>query len=286
MEIKTICRDCVFAECKNVDNLYIQTGCKLKRLEKFIEQGKANLIKNETEFNTDLKQYYEISRYCNTCRNSLWEQNVLSKLKNIDDVLLEEIYPTLTVVFLLNNSSEILHLHATCKKITLLQPDEFIVVNNSNCDRNTVSNIIDSYLKNNTILWKNIKPVREYEDALFVLLDNLDKVDSKFILFVKNQDIHKIDDSITFKIHNSINNKLDKWVLIKDENDFPFITTKNMLKNLIFTELKPEDNSTEEEIKQINKINEELDIIKKIGLISDLNNESNYIKNFSYINSL
>lgn len=286
MEIKTICRDCIFAECKNVDGLYIQTGCKLKRLEKFIEQGKANLIKNETEFNTDLKQYYEISRYCNTCRNPLWEERILANLKNVEDVLLEEIYPTLTVVFLLNDSSEILHLHATCKKITLLQPDEFIVVNNSNCDRNTVSNIIDSYLKNNTILWKHIKPIREYEDSLFVLLDNLDKVDSKFILFVKNQDIHKIEDSIAFKIHNSINNKLDKWVLIKDENDFPFLTTKNMLKNLIFTELKPEENSTEEQIQQINKINEELDILKKIKLISDLNNESNYIKNFSYINSL
>lgn len=52
--IQTICRDCVF---KIGDP---QTGCELGRLNKFIDQGKANLTDN----------YYTIERFCNTCRNS------------------------------------------------------------------------------------------------------------------------------------------------------------------------------------------------------------------------
>ena len=53
--INTTCKDCIFKIEENGE----QTGCQFGRLEKFIQLGQA--VKKDN--------YYEISRFCNTCRN-------------------------------------------------------------------------------------------------------------------------------------------------------------------------------------------------------------------------
>ena len=288
MEIKTICRDCVFAEIGEVDGLTIQTGCEFKRVEKFLEQGKASLIKNETEINKPLKQYYEINRYCNNCRNTDWLQRVLLKKKHPIDVVLEETYPTLAIVFILRSEEDLTNLHYTCQEIQnqTFDPDEFIVLNNSGKNSIKVSDIIDSYLKDKNLIWRQIRPIYSYSDPLYILLDNLQKVDSKFIAVLEKKNIDRIPLNIRPRLHQSLNVNLDRWILLKDIEYFPFITTKNMLQNLISKEIVIEEGMSADEIKMVMEINEELDIINKIEKISKLNKEENYIKNFDYLGKI
>lgn len=58
--MKTACEYCLF---KQTDN-GIQTGCAANRLSKFKSAGQANLVNNS----------YEISNFCNMCKNVYWSQ--------------------------------------------------------------------------------------------------------------------------------------------------------------------------------------------------------------------
>jgi len=285
VELKTSCLNCIFAEINSVDNLTIQTGCSLKRLEKFVKQGKANLVKNESEINKDLKQYYEIGRYCNTCRNSDWLNWVNQKKIHPEDKILEEIYPSLSIVFILESEKDFDNLYLTCKNLKNQDyiSNEFIVLNNSGANQLKVSNILDEYLGKEDIIWKHIKPINIYEDSLFILLDNLNKIESKFILVLKDDQILNVPRNLTFKIHYSINTLLNRWILIKNNEDFPFLTTKGMLHNTVYSEFIFNEGLSENEKQSLFQINEELNIIKKIEKMAKLNNEENFIQNFDYL---
>lgn len=85
-KITTHCKDCVFNIKKDGD----QEGCKLSRIERFIELGQAEL----REY--DGNRHYAINRLCNACRNSAWadtKKDIMSALKreinlNIDYLVL------------------------------------------------------------------------------------------------------------------------------------------------------------------------------------------------------
>lgn len=66
VDFKTICRDCIFADF--TDDSVTQTGCKLGRLDKFREKNKTKLVEDENGL-----EYYEISTFCNTCRDNTWD---------------------------------------------------------------------------------------------------------------------------------------------------------------------------------------------------------------------
>lgn len=91
VDIRTICRDCIFAEF--TDDAITQTGCKLGRLDKFREKQKAKIIEDENGL-----EYYEIGTFCNTCRNTEWDdkfsepvERVLKEIEiKVDAVILDD----------------------------------------------------------------------------------------------------------------------------------------------------------------------------------------------------
>lgn len=67
LDFKTICRDCVFAKYNN--EYTEQVGCEFNRLEKFPNK---KIVKDES---TGIS-YYEITSFCNYCRNHDWSMRL------------------------------------------------------------------------------------------------------------------------------------------------------------------------------------------------------------------
>lgn len=67
-KIKTSCEICIFR--KNDEN-HNQVGCKLNRLQKFINRGEAEKYNN----------YYHINRFCNTCRSTGTKEEILKEVE-------------------------------------------------------------------------------------------------------------------------------------------------------------------------------------------------------------
>ena len=91
VDIKTICRDCIFAEF--TDDAVTQIGCKLGRLDKYRDKGKAKPIEDENGL-----EYYEITTFCNTCRNKEWDdkfsdpvERVLAEIQlKVDAIIIDD----------------------------------------------------------------------------------------------------------------------------------------------------------------------------------------------------
>lgn len=76
LDIKTICRDCIFAEF--TEDAITQTGCKLGKLDIYRDKDKAKAIEDENGL-----EYYEISTFCNTCRDKTWDDKFSDPIERV-----------------------------------------------------------------------------------------------------------------------------------------------------------------------------------------------------------
>lgn len=194
--IKTTCEKCIFKLEKDCD----QYGCYVGKLDKFLENGDATKEKN----------YYTISRMCNSCRdtpkssdleedaklvneenktnfylfinccdNDIIPQKTIESLKSLE-------YTNLTVHFIFNSG----------KFVTLFSE---------------INDLIDGDFK-----FRVSKIVKD-EDVHYTITSTINQLDKNyFIGFVDCN--NEIDNTIFEEINNKINKELNQLICYLDEN--------------------------------------------------------------------
>jgi hypothetical protein len=136
-QIKTSCKDCIFGMWEELEHKQEQIGCKFARLDKFQANGGINLIKLDKDSSEICEEkdvvleYYEISRFCNYCRNQDWKEQQ-KKDSNLFELVVEEGKIGFTFIIYIDKRTKLKNLEKTVGLINNQeQPcNEVILVSN------------------------------------------------------------------------------------------------------------------------------------------------------------
>lgn len=188
--IKTSCENCVF----RINENDIQIDCKLDRLQKFKNRGKADLQDSG---------YYIIDRFCNTCRDS-------SSFISMDQ-LNQEI--SISCTFILNGNLD--NLWRLLKDVSNLEfmPQRTVVFLSRSFDRDRYldfQNIFNS--KSKQLIFKRYIEDISIESALDEICH---RTDTQYYSYITDL----IDGNPLEELNSLLNNDLERVVaIIKDKN--------------------------------------------------------------------
>lgn len=210
--IVTDCKNCVFAKFENGN----QYGCELARLERFSKYGGITKVEKESG------SHFIINRFCNTCRNLDWANNI-SESEWKEKVLKEiELKVSLVVFFQEEDSLENLSVFIDSCAQQKIMPKEVIVLNKRKIDRKSISDLLDKKLSKLDILWHNT--------FFYIDEDNIEKYINKIINKITGQYFSvfilpkTLDDNFIEKLNVSINHRLERYVLLESDNGITFQT--------------------------------------------------------------
>lgn len=209
MTLRTICRDCVFAEFNA--ELTEQTGCYFNRLEKFKER---NLIENKVDEETNLK-YFEIQTFCNACRNSAWAskyEDLVEKVKKETQIQVDFILAPDTSKLewkdeVINKTTEYVNQVIRPKKIVIVLHKYTKTVLDLTLELNKI-------VKDTKITFEIVNVIAEINENTKQLIDYA--VDKSYSQYVTLLDCDKsIENNFIEKLNDLMNVKLRPFSLIE-----------------------------------------------------------------------
>lgn len=219
-DIRTICRDCIFAEF--TDDAVTQIGCKLGRLDKFREKGKAHPIEDENGL-----EYYEINTFCNTCRNSEWDdkfsepvERVLKEVElKVDAVIIDDTNHDNWQEDILTSVRSLINQN--------LRPCRIVIV----CYRKTkpVTTLRDEMDKAG--IKYDIVNVLDYSSSPYALLNHgVKRCRNQFYTVVESGDELPLD--YFENINKIINDELGQFSMIEPKEQLTGLTIQRQLHNM------------------------------------------------------
>jgi len=211
-DLKTICRDCIFAEF--TDDAVTQTGCKLGRLDKFRDKGKTKPIEDENGL-----EYYEISTLCNTCRDKNWEDKFTDSIPRV----IKEVELKIDAIILDDSNHDNWHQDVMVSVQSLLnqvlKPCRIVVV---------VYNKMKAFSGLKELLDKagikyDIVNVLEYTNNSYLLLNHgISRCRNQYYSVVESGNV--LPNDYFAKLNKIINNDLDQFSMIEPVNDTGSLT--------------------------------------------------------------
>jgi hypothetical protein len=225
VEIKTICRDCIFAEFN--EEYTKQTGCKLNRLSKFAAAG---LIKDLYDEKTGLISV-EIQRFCNACRNSEWA----SKYEDPEDKLKKEIELRLDFI-VIDNEKESWEddIISSCKSLVnqTIKPRKIIILfYRSTKPIVSLREKIISLLKETNIKYEIVNVLRSVPNINNVIDEAITKSNSQYYTLCDAGDT--IDNNFIEKLNKLLNEDLVQFSMIEPTEGRTGLTVQRLIHKLI-----------------------------------------------------
>jgi hypothetical protein len=221
VDIKTICRDCIFAEF--TDDAVTQVGCKLGRLDKYRDNGKATAIEDDNGL-----EYYEISTFCNTCRNPEWDDKFSDPVERV----LKEVELKVDAVILddSNHANWQDEIMTSVKSLLAqeLRPCRIVIV----CYRKN-----DKFLNMRAEMEKagikyDIVNVLDYAKSPYALLNQgVKKCRNQYYTVVESGDELPVD--YFSKLNNILNNELGKFSMIEPQEQLTGLTVQRQLHQMV-----------------------------------------------------
>lgn len=223
IEIKTSCKDCIFAEWSTLT----QIGCVFDRLEKYRDMGLTKPIQE------DGKQFYEINALCNTCRDKEWADKqdcLISNVKKETAIDVDIIIP-----YLLLGKEGIDKLDLTLKSIVNMnkKPKNVIVpIKDWNVDYNHIMNLLKTNLKKTNINYYLVSVISPVTDIQAMIDNAFKNVESMYYsVFLPG---YKVPNDFIVKINKLINVDLMKFSMIKPVENINGFTVQSMLHKIFY----------------------------------------------------
>lgn len=208
--MKTICRDCIFAEW----NEGTQNGCSVGNLDKFIKRNEI-LPANPDEW------YATINRMCTSCRNQDWADK---QQEDLIVALYKEVKLDYSIIIVENTIDDIEDMYKATEislKSALSQEPEpkkiIFAIANKDVDRASFANFVKEILKDCGIKW-SISYVCDYTAPVEEIIDmSFNKIETMYYTIVENGKKLPCDFALNFD--NKINEELEQIIMIEPESN-------------------------------------------------------------------
>lgn len=220
VDFKTICRDCVFAEF--TDDAITQTGCKLGRLDKYREKEKAHIVEDENGL-----EYYEINTFCNTCRDSTWDDKFSDPVKRV----MEEVSIKVDAL-IIDDSNHDDWYNDVMKSVNSLvnqtiKPCRIVIV----CYRKLKPITALKELMDNAEIKYDIVNVLDYSSSPYALLNHgVRRCRNQFYTVVESGDELPLD--YFDKLNKIINEDLSQFSMIEPQDQLTGLTVQRKLHHM------------------------------------------------------
>ncbi len=219
-DIRTICRDCIFAEF--TEDSVTQTGCRLGRLDKYRDKGKTNLIEDENGL-----EYYEISTFCNTCRDKMWDDKFSEPVERV----MNEVQLKVDAIIIDDSNHENWQqdIEISIKSLInqSLQPCRIVIV----CYRKTKPITALRELMDKSGIKYDIVNVLDYSSTPYALLNHgVKKCRNQFYTVVESGD--ELQSDYFSKINSLINDELAQFSMIEPQEQLTGLTIQRKLHNM------------------------------------------------------
>ena len=210
--IQTSCRDCVFAEYDGKT----QKGCKLGRINKFMERGTdvAECYDNEKEF------FVVIDRYCTACRDHNWGKQ--HKTDIWEDLVREQIETKMEFYIIVPEGVSIEEVEYTVSQAikNTIKPSKIHLIRHpkSSIKPSKLVSWLRNYMDGTGIQWEaHMIPLSEGTET-GVIIDHAvkEKGSQFFATFLAGRDIpaHFVE-----RVNHLLNEELERFVLMMSESD-------------------------------------------------------------------
>jgi len=220
---KTSCKTCIFAE-----GLYKQTGCQLGRLEKFLEQGRANIDQESPD-------YYVINTICNTCRGEEWKNNNIGT--NLVATVQREIQIGVDIVLYDVNSIDKINwkLEQTinaCVKQRQIKPKKIIVVVKSDtANYRELYDILQELTEPYDVPFQLVRVIEPEADVGRCVEMGIDKCSSQFVAVFDLE--YKIPSNLLTRLNTTVNYDLQQVIMVEPTFQYSgLIITRKVFKML------------------------------------------------------